>query len=167
MWKNYSEKGVAIKSSVGALRDALKTDEQNLGIHFADVEYLDYRVDEIGFEVAYDAETVAELMNEEEVEDFWERDIDEYTIVNPLLPFGYKRKYFGYENEFRAITMPPVPNPFLVDWDIIYCEIDLWDLIDEIVISPLTEEREAKTLMNLLANRYEIQDLIVRTSRIQ
>lgn len=167
MWQNYSEKGMAIKTTVGDLREALQADSQNMGIHFSNVEYLDYRDEEIGLEVAYDSESVANLVGEEEIEDFWDMDEIQYSLMSPLIPFGYKRKYFGYENEFRAITMPPTIDPLYSDYESLNCDIDLTDLIDEIVISPLVDEWKSETMMGVLLNRYELEDLVLRTSYIQ
>ena len=154
MWGSYSERGVAIKSSVDSLRQALLRDENNLGIHFAEVEYLDSDNEEIGYDVAVDKESMENFADNDNIEDFWESDQVSMIMNRPLVPFGFKRKYFGSDNEFRAITLPNAIDPLDIDLDHIYCSVYLHELIDKIVISPKISEWEKKCIKSVLTNRY-------------
>jgi len=158
MWKSYSGRGVAIKSSIKSLRKSLLRDDYNLGIHFADVDYLDYEREKIEYEVAFDEKSWSEFTKNSTIEDFWDDEHITAVAHRPLVPFGYKRKYFGSDNELRAITMPNAIDPLDVDIKHIYCSVYLHDLIDKIVISPKVSDWEKECMKSVLSQRYGLHE---------
>ena len=168
MWQNYSGKGVATKTTIEKFRKALRKND-NHGIHFAEVEYLNYDDEELGFEVEYTPEIVSQFTGRDvsELEGiFGESGAVDFAIVKPLTPFGYKRRYFGYENEFRAITMPVATNPVETEVDDINIQIDKSELIDEVILSPLADDWEIDTMERVLSSKYGMAQK-VSESRIQ
>jgi hypothetical protein len=151
MWENYADKGVAIRTTLEGLREALKLDIGH-GIHIADVEYLDFDEDQMGLEIA---------VNDN---DFFE-DTEGAQMIQyrPLKPFGFKRKYYDYEDEIRAITMADTQFPWLSEADQLDVSVFTSSLVGEIVISPLVPEWRQDLIQTVLDRRYNLSKRVSKS----
>lgn len=150
MWQIYSERGVAIKSTVGDVIEAL--------------EKTDYRV-HLG-EVTYD--------REEGTGAYQGRTEDGNHSGNLYEPYTTKNEYYDYEQEFRLLTSPLMHPKFEEEVEegdeiayeeehsnsSLYVGVYARDLINEIVLSPRASNWEKETMQDVVERRFGLRDTV-------
>lgn len=133
MWKLYSkdEKGIAIKTNLQNFKDSFHKCERN--IFAGKIDYIDY-----------------------ETECFYGSSSHNYTSMNLFSLFIHKRKIYSYEKEFRAICSDSNGNNLKG----LSIEVDLNNLIQEIYLSPYSDENQLSNVQNKIKElnlNYEVK----------
>lgn len=130
-WKLYSNQifGIALKSSVGSFKRAL--DDANYNVAIGKVEYIDFN-----------------KLNPDE-------HLDRKGLQAPLL---YKRDVFKHEKEVRAFTRSKDKNiPFSGEQGCTI-NVDIKELLDGIVISPMAQDWFVRVVKELLI-KFDLKDI--------
>lgn len=133
LWKIYSgfSNGFMIKSSIYKLIESFKSSNEE--IQLSEINYLDYNK-------------------------------DHFPDLHKYYPFIHKRDAYSYEEEVRLIAIKNPESGYDYDWEKekvqagFYVSCDLNILIDEIVISPFSENWFYELVQDILT-MYKMDDL--------
>ncbi|ELR64473.1 hypothetical protein C942_02497 [Photobacterium marinum] len=142
MWKLYSDsgKGIAIKTSVASLVEAICSCEQTLPLRLGKIKYLDFLSDTLK-----------------------PQDCITDGDISPLL----KRNEFQHENEVRLYSVPQIHAS---DWESyelqpMMVDIDITKLIEKVYISPYVGEPFTSSV-NTVCRLFNIPKSIVCKSEL-
>ncbi len=137
MWNLYSKEGqgIAIKSTIKSFKNSLKDVEEN--IYIGSVNYIDYEKDSL---------------------------ISTGAVGNVFIPFINKRKSFEHEKEVRAIVWDAdtLLNPEKQFKDIIFLDLNINELIQEIYISPSSPDWVVSIIENI-CSKYELNKPVIKS----
>ncbi|WP_102554197.1 DUF2971 domain-containing protein [Vibrio splendidus] len=140
MWKLYSDdgKGIAVKTSVERLRNALKDQVFGKKIQIGKVKYLDFSDTNLTPRCCV---------------------VDGH--ISPLI----KRSSFSHENELRCFIVNQVPSANIEHYhpsaDTV--PVDLNELIETIYISPFAKEPFISSVF-AICRKYEIEDKVIKST---
>ena len=143
MWKVYlsSKEGIAIKSTIKKLKESFNTNSEDV-IYIGNIHYNDYEFNDISMNYNEYLESVIELADK----GIRENGVSDSDILNKLAKHYYplimsKRKEFEYGKEIRLISpiKQKTKTKRFKNAGKFVC-VDLNTLIDEIIISPSSEQ---------------------------
>lgn len=137
LWKIYSNmhQGIMIKSNINSLISAFSTTEEDLSL--SEVKYINYNTDYM-------------------------------PVGNTMFPVIHKHHSFKYEEEIRVIYTVDFTNGMVYDWSKEkveygkYIKVDLNELIEEIIISPYSDNWYVELIKDLCL-KYNIKKSIKRS----